>query len=66
MLHFNVIACGRDTRDGFIRPRVAMDVRTRKTGPYPPLELNEFCDHAGPRRPGTDTLDTFATPVVVG
>lgn len=49
MLHYNIIACGRDTRDGVRRPHVAVNVRTRKTGSYPPLEFDESGEHTRPR-----------------
>lgn len=66
MVHYNLIACRRNTRDGVLRPRAAMNARARKTGPYPALECNESEERGGPRRPGADTLGTFKNPVVVG
>lgn len=65
MVRYNTIACRSDTRDGFLRPRAAINARARKTGPYPALRWNEADERGGPRRPGADALGTYTTPVVV-
>lgn len=66
MFHYNAMTSVRETREGFRSPRAVMHARTRKTGPYPQVELNESGEHRESRRPGTDVLGTLATPVVVG